>query len=182
MRDMATLIELFGGEDCVIFASDWPHHDFDHPDKVLQIPLSDEARRKVMGRKRRPAARNRGARAMKTEHDRLRGRGDPAGRAPRRRGRGPPDRHLQHRRQLLRAPERVLPPERPALPRDGERHAAGGRAERLQAEWRLDGEVIVCPWHSLEFHVKTGQSIAYPDRRLPTYPVRVEDGLLRLTL
>jgi len=40
---------LFGGEDCVIFASDWPHHDFDHPDKVLQIPLSDEARRKVMG-------------------------------------------------------------------------------------------------------------------------------------
>jgi uncharacterized protein len=49
MRDMATLMELFDGENCVVFASDWPHHDFDHPDKVLQIPLSDEARRKVMG-------------------------------------------------------------------------------------------------------------------------------------
>ena len=49
MRDMATLMGLFGGEDCVIFASDWPHHDFDHPDKVLQIPLSEDARRKVMG-------------------------------------------------------------------------------------------------------------------------------------
>jgi uncharacterized protein len=49
MRDMATLMGLFDGEDCVIFASDWPHHDFDHPDKVLQIPLSDEGRRKVMG-------------------------------------------------------------------------------------------------------------------------------------
>jgi nitrite reductase/ring-hydroxylating ferredoxin subunit len=50
------------------------------------------------------------------------------------------------------------------------------------AEWRLDGEVIVCPWHSLEFHVKTGQSLAYPNRKLPTYPVRVDDGMLRLTL
>jgi predicted TIM-barrel fold metal-dependent hydrolase len=49
LRDMAQLMELFDGENCVVFASDWPHHDFDHPDKVLQIPLSDEAKRKVMG-------------------------------------------------------------------------------------------------------------------------------------
>jgi predicted TIM-barrel fold metal-dependent hydrolase len=49
MADMATLMQLFDGENNVVFASDWPHHDFDHPDKVLQIPLSDEARRKVMG-------------------------------------------------------------------------------------------------------------------------------------
>ncbi|MEP7357295.1 MAG: amidohydrolase family protein [Anaerolineales bacterium] len=49
LADMATLLSLFGGEDSVVFASDWPHHDFDHPSKVLQIPLSDEARRKIMG-------------------------------------------------------------------------------------------------------------------------------------
>ena len=49
MADMATLMSLFDGENNVVFASDWPHHDFDHPDKVLQIPLSDAARRKVMG-------------------------------------------------------------------------------------------------------------------------------------
>jgi predicted TIM-barrel fold metal-dependent hydrolase len=49
LADMATLLTLFGGEDSVCFASDWPHHDFDHPSKVLQIPLSDEARRKIMG-------------------------------------------------------------------------------------------------------------------------------------
>jgi hypothetical protein len=49
MRDMATFISLFDGEDSVIFASDWPHHDFDHPDKVLQIPVSDEVRRKILG-------------------------------------------------------------------------------------------------------------------------------------
>jgi predicted TIM-barrel fold metal-dependent hydrolase len=49
LADMATLMGLFNGENNVVFASDWPHHDFDHPDKVLQIPLSDEAKAKVMG-------------------------------------------------------------------------------------------------------------------------------------
>jgi hypothetical protein len=46
---MATFLSLFNGEDSVIFSSDWPHHDFDHPSKVLQIPVSDEARRKILG-------------------------------------------------------------------------------------------------------------------------------------
>jgi predicted TIM-barrel fold metal-dependent hydrolase len=49
MGDMVTLLALFGGEDSVMFASDWPHHDFDHPSKVLQIPLEPEARRKILG-------------------------------------------------------------------------------------------------------------------------------------
>ena len=48
LADMATLLTLFGGEDSVCFASDWPHHDFDHPSKVLQIPLSDQVQRKIM--------------------------------------------------------------------------------------------------------------------------------------
>ena len=49
--NLAWLIELgadFDGENRVMFASDWPHHDFDHPDKVLQIPLSLEGKRKIM--------------------------------------------------------------------------------------------------------------------------------------
>jgi predicted TIM-barrel fold metal-dependent hydrolase len=49
LHDMATLLTLFGGEDSVMFASDWPHHDFDHPMKVMQIPVSHEVRRKLMG-------------------------------------------------------------------------------------------------------------------------------------
>ena len=47
-RDRA-LLTLFNGENSVLFASDWPHHDFDHPSKVLQIPLSNEVQRKIMG-------------------------------------------------------------------------------------------------------------------------------------
>jgi predicted TIM-barrel fold metal-dependent hydrolase len=49
LRELATLMELYDGENNTIFASDWPHHDFDHPMKVHQVPLSNEARRKVFG-------------------------------------------------------------------------------------------------------------------------------------
>lgn len=49
LKDLATLMELYEGEDNTIFASDWPHHDFDHPMKVHQIPFSNEVRRKVFG-------------------------------------------------------------------------------------------------------------------------------------
>jgi len=49
MGDLATLLSLFGGQDSVMFASDWPHHDFDHPNKILQIPVSPEVQRKLLG-------------------------------------------------------------------------------------------------------------------------------------
>ena len=28
-------------------------------------------------------------------------------------------------------------------------------------EWVNDGEVVVCPWHGLEYHVPTGRCLAY---------------------
>jgi uncharacterized protein len=37
------------GEDKVIFASDWPHHDFDHPRGIMKLPMSSEVKQKVMG-------------------------------------------------------------------------------------------------------------------------------------
>jgi predicted TIM-barrel fold metal-dependent hydrolase len=49
LHDLVTLMNLYDGEDTTIFASDWPHHDFDHPSKVHQIPFSNEVRRKVFG-------------------------------------------------------------------------------------------------------------------------------------
>jgi uncharacterized protein len=48
-EDLVTLIKLYGGEETTMFASDWPHHDFDHPRKVFQLPMSAEGRRKIMG-------------------------------------------------------------------------------------------------------------------------------------
>jgi predicted TIM-barrel fold metal-dependent hydrolase len=37
------------GEDNVIFCSDWPHHDFDHPSAVFSMPMSAEQKLKIMG-------------------------------------------------------------------------------------------------------------------------------------
>jgi hypothetical protein len=50
LRDLVTLMDLYDGEDTTVFASDWPHHDFDHPMKLDQVPLDDERREKVFGR------------------------------------------------------------------------------------------------------------------------------------
>jgi nitrite reductase/ring-hydroxylating ferredoxin subunit len=43
-------------------------------------------------------------------------------------------------------------------------------------EWNQEGEIIVCPWHSLEFNITTGQCIAYPKKKLQSLQLRVEDG------
>jgi predicted TIM-barrel fold metal-dependent hydrolase len=48
-RDLVKLFELWDGENLGLFASDWPHHDFDHPQYVFGLPFSAEARRKIMG-------------------------------------------------------------------------------------------------------------------------------------
>lgn len=49
LGDLVKMVELMHGEDTVIFASDWPHHDFDHPMKIDQVPFSNEVRRKILG-------------------------------------------------------------------------------------------------------------------------------------
>ncbi len=48
-QDLADLIRIYNGEDRTVFASDWPHHDFDHPRVVFDLPLSDTMKRKIMG-------------------------------------------------------------------------------------------------------------------------------------
>ena len=46
---LAATIEHLGGADRVLFASDWPHHDFDHPRAIRRLPMPDAAKRKIMG-------------------------------------------------------------------------------------------------------------------------------------
>lgn len=49
LADVVKLVELYHGESRTMFASDWPHHDFDHPMKLNQVPFSDEVKRKIFG-------------------------------------------------------------------------------------------------------------------------------------
>jgi len=45
----AKLLEIIDNPDCILFASDWPHHDFDHPSKLMGYPIPEEWKRKIMG-------------------------------------------------------------------------------------------------------------------------------------
>lgn len=49
-QDIVDMVRLYHGENITMFASDWPHHDFDHPRFVYQLPWrNEEVRRKIMG-------------------------------------------------------------------------------------------------------------------------------------
>ncbi len=48
-RQIEQFLSLFGGEESVMFASDWPHPDFDHPSKVAQLLPTETIRKKILG-------------------------------------------------------------------------------------------------------------------------------------
>jgi predicted TIM-barrel fold metal-dependent hydrolase len=48
-QDLADLIRIYRGEETTLFASDWPHHDFDHPRAVFNLPVGRETKIKIMG-------------------------------------------------------------------------------------------------------------------------------------
>ena len=56
------------------------------------------------------------------------------------------------------------------------------QASGWRPEWLWDGEIVTCPWHGLEFHITTGQSLAYPNVRLRKYDVIVEDGAVKVSV
>jgi nitrite reductase/ring-hydroxylating ferredoxin subunit len=47
-------------------------------------------------------------------------------------------------------------------------------------EWVHDGEIVTCPWHGMEYHIPTGQSLAFPEIRLRSFEVIVEQEQLKL--
>lgn len=51
-----------------------------------------------------------------------------------------------------------------------------------QLQWVHDGEIVTCPWHGLEFHIPTGQCLAFREIRLRHYEVWAEDGVVKLRL
>jgi nitrite reductase/ring-hydroxylating ferredoxin subunit len=46
--------------------------------------------------------------------------------------------------------------------------------------WRHElarpGEIVVCPWHGIEFDIATGRCLSSPTLRVRTFPVSVVDG------
>ena len=55
-------------------------------------------------------------------------------------------------------------------------------APGLDVGWGRDGEILRCPWHGWEFDIATGRTVTDPTKRIPTYPVAVEDDRIVLDL
>ncbi len=55
-------------------------------------------------------------------------------------------------------------------------------ASNWKPKWVYDGEIITCPWHGLEYHIPTGQCVAFPEIRLRTYEVFVDDGQIKIRI
>jgi nitrite reductase (NADH) small subunit len=43
-----------------------------------------------------------------------------------------------------------------------------------QMDFVRDGEILVCPWHGMEFDLKTGQCLTLKQMRLRSFPIRVD--------
>ncbi len=45
--------------------------------------------------------------------------------------------------------------------------------DEFRLRWALEGEIIACPWHGLEYHVPTGRCLAFSHIRVRTFDVTV---------
>lgn len=49
-------------------------------------------------------------------------------------------------------------------------------------EGMLEGEHVICPWHSWRYNVKTGVSPSNPSIKVRTYSVKIENGEVKIAL
>lgn len=54
--------------------------------------------------------------------------------------------------------------------------------QETSVEWVKDGEVIVCPWHTWEFDVKTGECLHSTKQKLRAYDVVESDEVIEIRL
>ena len=47
-------------------------------------------------------------------------------------------------------------------------------------EGMLEGENVICPWHSWKYNVKTGVCATNPSMKVKTYSVKIEDGQVKV--
>ena len=52
-----------------------------------------------------------------------------------------------------------------------------------EGDWDADEGVVICPRHGANFDIRTGEPLTLPAvRPVAVYPVRVEDGMIRVDL
>ena len=56
-------------------------------------------------------------------------------------------------------------------------HQGGPLGEGL-----LEGETVICPWHSWKYNVKSGVCSSNPSVNVKTYSVKIENGQIKVAL
>ncbi|MBI3995633.1 MAG: nitrite reductase small subunit NirD [Nitrospirae bacterium] len=56
-------------------------------------------------------------------------------------------------------------------------HQGGPLGEGL-----LEGENVICPWHSWKYNLKSGVCPTNPSVKVKTYSVKIEDGQVKVAL
>jgi nitrite reductase (NADH) small subunit len=88
---------------------------------------------------------------------------------------------------LVRKGERVFAL-RDICPHQGTRLSTGTVSSAIRSngvgEYSLEqrGQIVRCPWHNWEFNAEDGRCLHDPQVRVATYPVRVEDGQVLVTV
>lgn len=52
----------------------------------------------------------------------------------------------------------------------------------VSLEWGKDGEILNCPWHAWEYDIESGECLSREGHNLPSYPVKVENSNIIVSL
>jgi nitrite reductase (NADH) small subunit len=68
---------------------------------------------------------------------------------------------------------------------DGSFYATQAQCLHLKGplgQGRLEDSVVTCPWHGWQYDLRTGENVFDRAIQLKTYPVRVEDGVVKVAV
>ena len=46
----------------------------------------------------------------------------------------------------------------------------------------LENHLLICPWHGCKYDIRTGHAIDKPNKKLETFPVEIEEGLVKVEI
>jgi nitrite reductase (NADH) small subunit len=49
-------------------------------------------------------------------------------------------------------------------------------------EGKIEGDVVICPWHGYRYQIKTGRYVKNPDMSVACYQVKIDNGKILVSV